>query len=478
VDEQNDGTPPSPPPPPPPPTDASVADQAPHHSLLSKSLGAGQRIMDFISVKNIIKFYTLWTLFSRASSWFSPDAKSPNENAFSPLSTAQQHFKLEPIGFLPSMTTEKENGYFRKDVAMWEAFEKVELVPSSDVRIIAHDFNTSTCAPDSPINITSELANVDSLVQAKKENSTDGIPETAQSVQAGRPTAIVLDLKPGKNVQNDISFIRNAVSFLLGMIRDRRVVNESAQFEVIVVLQSLGGSINAYGLLADQLRRLRTEPGITLTVSCDQSALSGGYLLASLASPGQLLAAPFASIGSIGVVTIEMLNFHDALDKLGIKPIRFQGGQWKAPMSAFGDISDEDVVHMQAHIDSFHAAFREHVQQWRGDVIKDYETATSGAYWLGKKAHELGLVDRLVTSDEYIDEKIRNGDRVLKLTKHKQEEEKGILSFLLSILPSPPEEEQSQSSEFASRTGQSSLLQGLIALQSCVNTIVKFTENS
>jgi serine protease SohB len=261
------------------------------------------------------------------------------------------------------------------------------------------------------------------------------------------------------------------------MVRYGRVVDKSTEFEVMVVLESSGGSVSAYGLLAEQFRRLRVEPGITLTISCDQTALSGGYLLASLASSGQLLAAPFASIGSIGVVTTELLNFHDALEKLGIKPIRFQGGQWKAPLTPFGVISEDEVAHMQQHIDSFHDAFREHVRQWRGDSIADYETIASGAYWLGKKAQELGLVDRLITSDEYIDEKLRKGDRVMKLASYKEEEKRGLLGrFLDFVTPSGSSEESSRASEFVKHESESYIVKGLKALQIGVTAMIDFAE--
>ena len=42
----------------------------------------------------------------------------------------------------------------------------------------------------------------------------------------------------------------------------------------------------------------------------------------------------------------------------------------------------------------------------------------TGDVFLGLQALKLGLVDRLITSDEYIAEKIRHGSRVLKLVNY------------------------------------------------------------
>jgi serine protease SohB len=72
--------------------------------------------------------------------------------------------------------------------------------------------------------------------------------------------------------------------------------------EVVLVLESPGGSASDYGLAAAQLVRLR-DAGVPLTVCVDRVAASGGYLMACAATPGRLLAAPWAVVGSVGVVS-------------------------------------------------------------------------------------------------------------------------------------------------------------------------------
>ena len=57
----------------------------------------------------------------------------------------------------------------------------------------------------------------------------------------------------------------------------------------------------------------------------------------------------------------------------------------------------------------------------RGDLFQDFDAITDGSHWIGTSALRLGLVDRLITSDEYIDERVRAGDRVLKLLKCKKD---------------------------------------------------------
>ena len=81
--------------------------------------------------------------------------------------------------------------------------------------------------------------------------------------------------------------------------------------EVVVRLESPGGLVHAYGLASSQLERLRAR-GVRLTVCVDRVAASGGYMMACIAD--RLIAAPFAVIGSIGVVA-QMPNFHRLLQK-------------------------------------------------------------------------------------------------------------------------------------------------------------------
>ena len=74
------------------------------------------------------------------------------------------------------------------------------------------------------------------------------------------------------------------------------------EIEVVILLESPGGSATDYALASQQIMRLRREPGITVTIAVDKVAASGGYMIACCSSPGQLLAAPFSMLGSIGVI--------------------------------------------------------------------------------------------------------------------------------------------------------------------------------
>ena len=77
------------------------------------------------------------------------------------------------------------------------------------------------------------------------------------------------------------------------------------QDEVVLKLESGGGMVHSYGLAASQLARVTAKN--PLTVCVDKAAASGGYMMACVAD--KILAAPFAVIGSIGVVA-QLPNFN------------------------------------------------------------------------------------------------------------------------------------------------------------------------
>ena len=69
--------------------------------------------------------------------------------------------------------------------------------------------------------------------------------------------------------------------------------------EVVLRLESGGGMVHSYGLASSQLARIR-EAGVPLTVCIDKVAASGGYMMACIGE--KVISAPFAILGSIGVV--------------------------------------------------------------------------------------------------------------------------------------------------------------------------------
>lgn len=139
-------------------------------------------------------------------------------------------------------------------------------------------------------------------------------------------------------------------------------------------------------------------------------------MIACTASPGQLYAAPFSILGSIGVVG-QVVNVHKTLKNWGVDPLIFRAGKDKAPISAIGEVTAEGVLAVQNIVDNTHRAFKRHVIESRPVLEESIENVATGDIWLGYDAFHQKLIDRIITSDEYIFERISDGARVLKLVK-------------------------------------------------------------
>lgn len=191
-----------------------------------------------------------------------------------------------------------------------------------------------------------------------------------------------------------VSALREEVTAILGIA--------NSNDEVVVCLESGGGMVHSYGLAAAQLQRIRNH-NIPLTVSVDKVAASGGYMMAAIAN--KIIAAPFAIIGSIGVI-VQMPNFHRLLKEKNIDFEQITAGSFKRTLTIFGQNTEEGREKLREEIDEIHHLFKRLIQDHRQQL--DMAKVATGEHWLGTQALELKLVDELQTSDDYLLAKSRD----------------------------------------------------------------------
>ncbi|MGA1296669.1 MAG: protease SohB [Burkholderiaceae bacterium] len=201
--------------------------------------------------------------------------------------------------------------------------------------------------------------------------------------------------------------LREVVNALVPLLRKDRD-------EVVVRLESPGGVVHGYGLASNQLLRLR-ESARKLTVCVDKVAASGGYMMACLGH--EVVAAPFAIVGSIGVLA-GVPNFNRLIKDNKVDYFELTAGKFKRTLSLLGEVTDEKVHKLQEQLEDIHALFKDHVKKARPHM--DLERVATGEYWHAIRALELGLVDRLATSDEVIAEALVGAD-VYEVTTHEKE---------------------------------------------------------
>lgn len=209
------------------------------------------------------------------------------------------------------------------------------------------------------------------------------------------------DIK-GTNVKN----LREEVTAILTVATEKD--------QVIVNVESGGGMVHAYGLGASQLDRIRSK-SIPLTVCVDKVAASGGYLMACVAD--KIVAAPFAIIGSIGVIA-QIPNFNKVLKKHDVEFEQVTAGEYKRTLTMFGENTDQGRQKMKEDLEETHELFKNFVSEHRPSL--DIDKVATGEHWLATRAFELDLVDELKTSDDLLLEQSGENDILEVKLKAKQ----------------------------------------------------------
>jgi ClpP class serine protease len=192
--------------------------------------------------------------------------------------------------------------------------------------------------------------------------------------------------------ENDLESIHDVVSFLIRVVRDDVQKARLGLVEIVLQLESPGGAVSEMGYASNQVKRLREEfPLIhNVTVCVDTVAASGGYMMASQASRGGIIAAPFAVVGSIGVYS-KALNYRQFLEKWGIHAYLTKSGNYKANLDGMSEVTEEEIAHEQHKVDAFKEGFEQWIVEGRGsgpDSMLNISAVAIGEVWLGRDALE------------------------------------------------------------------------------------------
>ncbi len=227
------------------------------------------------------------------------------------------------------------------------------------------------------------------MLDKKQQRDLKKQQKSAQKKREKQDVRIfVLDFK-GDIRASALEHLREEITLILSMAR-------AGKDKIVLRLSSPGGMVHSYGLAAAQLARLR-EAGFELTICVDQVAASGGYMMACVAQT--IIAAPFAVVGSIGVVA-EMPNFYQLLKRLNIDFDVYTAGEYKRTVTVFGENSDEDKAKFEAELQQTHDLFKHFVETYRPQL--NIAEVSTGEHWYGEDAIKLNLIDKLQTSDAYL----------------------------------------------------------------------------
>lgn len=236
------------------------------------------------------------------------------------------------------------------------------------------------------------------LNKAKKKQLSDEKKATKKSVELDTPKRSKVYV---------LNFDGNISASAVGHLREEItavLTQATPNDEVLLKLESSGGMVHSYGLASSQLDRLRKK-NIPLTVCVDKVAASGGYMMACVAD--KILAAPFAIIGSIGVVA-QMPNFNKVLKKHDVEFELLTAGEHKRTLTMFGENTDKGREKFIEELEETHQLFKEYVSTRRPQL--DIDKIATGEIWYGSRAKDIALIDDIQTSDEYLVSRIENAD--------------------------------------------------------------------
>lgn len=232
--------------------------------------------------------------------------------------------------------------------------------------------------------------------KARKLAQKDLAEAQGTDAEADKKRIYVLDFD-GDTRASEVEELRHTITAVLTFARP-------ALDEVMLRLESPGGMVHAYGLAASQLSRLRKHD-IALTICVDKVAASGGYMMACVAN--HLIAAPFAYIGSIGVL-VQLPNVHRLLKDNKVDYEMITAGEYKRTLTTFGENTEKGRLKVQEEVDEMHRIFKEFIQEYRPSM--ELGPVATGEVWTGSQALQRGLIDAVDTSDEWITAKCAQAD--------------------------------------------------------------------
>jgi serine protease SohB len=254
-----------------------------------------------------------------------------------------------------------------------------------------------------------------------KKDSKERRKDDKQQAKIGsqRQRVFVLDFKGDVRATATAS-LREEISAVLAVA--------TKEDQVLLRLENAGGTVHEHGLAASQLARVK-DRGIRLIVSVDKVAASGGYLMACVGD--RILAAPFAIIGSIGVVA-QLPNFHRLLEKKGIDFEQVTAGRYKRTLTLFGKNTDEGRDKLKEELEEVHEIFKNQISEHRPGINLD--KVATGEHWYGLRAMELELVDEIRTSDDFLLEATKEFDLYSVTYKRRRPLPERLISGMDSLL--------------------------------------------
>lgn len=204
---------------------------------------------------------------------------------------------------------------------------------------------------------------------------------------------------------------------------------------VAIAINSPGGSPVQSELIHNYIRELSEQKKIPVYTFAQDVAASGGYWL--LLSGDEIYAHNASIIGSIGVI-FSSFGFVDLIKKIGVKRRVYTQGKNKAILDPFLPEVKENIEILKDAQGDIFEGFKDLVKTKRAKKLnKKYseDKIFSGAFWSGKRAKEIGLVDDIADVRSKMKEKYGKKVKIIDI-EAKKSFLKGLFSEKASLADS------------------------------------------
>lgn len=161
---------------------------------------------------------------------------------------------------------------------------------------------------------------------------------------------------------------------------------------LIISIDSPGGAVEPTQEIFNAIQRFKEETGKKVYISMRNVAASGGYYIACAGD--KIIAMPTTLTGSIGVI-MELMNYQELLNKIGVKETVIKSGKYKDIGSPIREMTQEEKAMLQSLIDETYNQFLDTVSKSRHITIDKLKSIAQGQIYTGIQAKKLGLVDDL-----------------------------------------------------------------------------------
>lgn len=165
---------------------------------------------------------------------------------------------------------------------------------------------------------------------------------------------------------------------------------------ILLRVNSPGGSPAASQEIYEEIRKMEKP----VVVSVSDTCASGAYYISCAAD--RIVANRSSSVGSIGVI-MQIPNYEDLYEKLGIKYTTIKQGKYKDVGSSDRPINAEEMRLFEAQLKEIYRQFISDVAEARNMKVSEVEELATGWVFLGTEALELGLIDDIGNYKDAID---------------------------------------------------------------------------